>query len=207
MLAPVAGAQKPSRPSYGCALASPTTIATADGLAAGGWTSSGAFDDSRPVGIDAKRNRILVKHGALDVVGASGAAVLAMRGGQVALVASWLHLGNTVIIDHGDGNYSVYAFLGSVSVREGAAIARSAALGTIGFSGDAAELRRGHPAAAPRLHLAVLSAARPGLAAPGQPLRRLGAEVDAWTAQLDAVAKPMNPQVIMPASCIAVRAP
>lgn len=46
-------------------------------------------------------------HGALDLNGALGDPVFAARDGRVAIAEqNWGAMGNTVIIDHGDGDYT-----------------------------------------------------------------------------------------------------
>jgi murein DD-endopeptidase MepM/ murein hydrolase activator NlpD len=61
-----------------------------------------------------------------------------------------LGLGNHVVIDHGDGEYSVLLHLerGSVRVRPGEIIKRGDLIGNVGFSGDATY---------PHLHYAVMN--------------------------------------------------
>ena len=50
-----------------------------------------------------------------------------------------LFLGNYVVIDHGNGEYSVYAHMkeGSVRVKQGQRIKAGEAIGAMGMSGDA----------------------------------------------------------------------
>ena len=50
-----------------------------------------------------------------------------------------LFLGNYVVLDHGNGEYSLFAHLkqGSVSVKPGQRVARGAQIGAMGMSGDA----------------------------------------------------------------------
>ncbi|HWS78904.1 MAG TPA: M23 family metallopeptidase [Thermomonas sp.] len=59
---------------------------------------------------------------------------------QAALMKNLrLFLGNYVLVDHGNGEYSLYAHLkqGSVAVKPGQRIARGERLGAMGMSGDA----------------------------------------------------------------------
>lgn len=59
---------------------------------------------------------------------------------QAALMKNLkLFLGNHVLIDHGNGEYSLYAHLkqGSVAVKPGQRVARGERIGTMGMSGDA----------------------------------------------------------------------
>jgi murein DD-endopeptidase MepM/ murein hydrolase activator NlpD len=186
---------------YSCPLPDGAVIATADPLASGGWTTGGAFDDRRAVGIDAQRNRVMAPHAGLDLVAASGMPVTAMQAGRVAAVATWTHLGRTVVLEHGGATYSVYAYLGGTDVVEGATVASGARIGSAGFSGDADVVRRGNPDAAARVHVALIDGRRAGLAGAGQPLRLLGSAIDAWPAAMDSVATAINPTTRLPARC------
>lgn len=62
---------------------------------------------------------------------------------QDALIAAGIEavLGNHVVIDHGNGEYSVYAHLkqGSVSVRDGQAVAAGERIAALGSSGNSTE--------------------------------------------------------------------
>jgi murein DD-endopeptidase MepM/ murein hydrolase activator NlpD len=82
-------------------------------------------------------------HRGIDIGAASGAPVRASAAGVVAFagrIAGDLH----VSIDHPDGVRTSYAFLGSVSVRAGAPVARGDTVGAVG---------RGHQGSgAPHLH-------------------------------------------------------
>jgi murein DD-endopeptidase MepM/ murein hydrolase activator NlpD len=190
---------------YACPLAGAARVSAAGALAAGAWTTAGGFDDQRSIGIDAQRNRIVVRHGGIDFDAIAGTAVYAVRSGRVALAATRSHLGNTVVLDHGDGEYSVYAFLGSLGILEGTTVQRGATLGTIGFSGDAATVQRQRADATARLHFALLSGKHPGLAGAGQPLRELADGPDAWGARFDSLATPVDPGKVLPAKCIDAR--
>lgn len=77
-------------------------------------------------------------HGGLDIAAPQGAPVVATADGTVSLVEGDLFFtGKTVMIDHGFGLASVYAHLDTVSVRPGQAVAKGAAIGTVGASGRA----------------------------------------------------------------------
>ncbi|MDB4874043.1 MAG: peptidase [Gemmatimonadetes bacterium] len=197
----VSAHRQPS-PIYGCALARPARVGVADPLGVGAWTNGGGFTDSRAIGIDSARNRVLAPHGALDLEGVPDEGVHAVRGGTVAIASTaWPHLGNTIVIDHGDGAYSIYAFLGSLAVADGATVVRGAMIGRVGFSGDALVMKARHADARPRMHFALIKAARAGLAAPGQSLRRLTDAPDAWPAGFDQIATPVDPHSALPAAC------
>src|SRR4051812_6640787 len=87
-----AGAQSAG---YSCPLAGSPTIRGSDTVA----SSGGRFNSGRGSGHS---------HGGLDLNSSEGADVFAAHAGRVAVAASgWGVLGNAVIIDHGDGEYSV----------------------------------------------------------------------------------------------------
>src|SRR5882672_5354884 len=81
---------------YRCPLAGSPAIRGSDTVA----TTGGRFDSGRGSGR---------KHGALDLNSSEGTDVFAVHAGRVAVAeGGWGVLGNTVILDHGDGEYSVY---------------------------------------------------------------------------------------------------
>ncbi len=179
-----AGAQSAN---YSCPLAGSPAIRGSDTVAATG----GRFDSGRGNG---------QKHGALDLNSSEGTDVFAVRAGRVAVAASdWGVLGNAVIVDHGDGEYSVYAHLRDVSVATDASVNAGEKVGTVGYTGNAVALRTaGLP---PHLHFALIRGAGAGLADANGPLQQLRNGADAWPA-LDAKGvAPVNPGSVMPSSC------
>lgn len=74
-------------------------------------------------------------HAGTDFTGAVGTAVHAPSGGRVALADDLYYSGNTVIIDHGLGLYSLLAHLSRIDVREGDAVASGALVGLVGATG------------------------------------------------------------------------
>ena len=102
-------------------------------------------------------------HNALDLDAMEGTKVLATKPGKVAVAANdWGSMGSTVIIDHEDGDYSVYGHLNDVSVSSGKCVKSGEAIGTVGYSGNAKCLKDNNLSA--HLHFAVIRAARLGLA-------------------------------------------
>ena len=92
---------------FGCPMKGSPPIRQGDSVAASG----GRFNSSR--GADKK-------HGALDLNGKVGDAVFAALDGRVAVAqAPWGPMGNTIIIDHGEGAYTVYGHLQSITPKEG----------------------------------------------------------------------------------------
>jgi murein DD-endopeptidase MepM/ murein hydrolase activator NlpD len=105
--------------------------------------------------------------------------VFAALAGRVALAATdWGDMGNTVIVDHGAGAYTVYGHLDSVTVKQGDRVATGAQVGRVGYSGNAATLKSaGLP---PHLHFALIQAGQTGLADADKPLRRMRDWHDYW---------------------------
>ena len=75
-----------------------------------------------------------------------GTPVKALSGGEVALAERLGTYGLTVIVQHGGGDYSVYASLGSASVAKGEQVAKGQVIGTVGIA---------DPELGPHLHLEI----------------------------------------------------
>ena len=86
------------------------------------------------------------RHAGLDFSSPAGTVIRAPAAGRVALVAPLYFTGNTVVLDHGYGVYSILAHLERTLVREGEIVAQGARLGTVGATGRAT---------APHLHWSV----------------------------------------------------
>jgi len=101
--------------------------------------------------------RKVVRRGALapglELNAAAGAPVRSVAVGRVAFADTYADYGLTVILDHGDRYYSLYANLGATDVRVGDQVAGGARLGTVGEGEGRAklyfELRRGAEAIDP----------------------------------------------------------
>ena len=84
-----------------------------------------------------------------------GTVVKSVSAGTVAYAGAMGTYGNTVILEHGGGDYSVYGSLAHIDVRKGARVVKGQALGTVGISDPALgshlhfEIRRGGPAVDP----------------------------------------------------------
>ncbi len=74
-------------------------------------------------------------HAGTDFLSGSGTPVHAPGGGRVVAARDLFFSGNTVIIDHGRGLFSMLAHLSRIDVREGAAIARGTVVGLVGATG------------------------------------------------------------------------
>jgi murein DD-endopeptidase MepM/ murein hydrolase activator NlpD len=77
------------------------------------------------------------RHAGLDFASPAGAIIRAPAAGRVALVGDLYFTGRTVVVDHGQGLYSILAHMTRTYVREGEAVARGARLGTVGATGRA----------------------------------------------------------------------
>ena len=97
----------------------------------------------------ARKNGI---HGAVDLNGSLGEAVFAVARGKVITAGAWGKLGNTVIVDHLDGGYTIYGHLDTVDVKLNSTVTVGLMIGTIGYSGNARALRAKN--LPPHLHFA-----------------------------------------------------
>lgn len=91
-------------------------------------------------------------HRAIDIANRSGGNILAADSGTV-VVAGWpdgLGYGNRVVIDHGNGDVTLYAHLSVLSVQVGQTVNRGDVLGLMGSTGRSTgthlhfEIRRGN---------------------------------------------------------------
>ena len=105
------------------------------------------------------------RHAGLDVAAPAGAPVVAAAGGRVALAGNFYFSGGSVVLDHGEGLFTMYFHLSRLDVKEGETVAAGQLLGAVGATGRAT---------GPHLHWAArLGSARidPAalLALPGRP--------------------------------------
>jgi murein DD-endopeptidase MepM/ murein hydrolase activator NlpD len=77
------------------------------------------------------------RHAGLDFASPAGAIIRAPAAGRVVLVDPLYFTGNTVVIDHGRGLYSILAHLQRTLVGDGQIVARGDRLGTVGATGRA----------------------------------------------------------------------
>ena len=78
------------------------------------------------------------RHAGLDFASPAGAIIRAPAAGRVVLVDDLYFTGNTVVLDHGAGVYSILAHMQRMFVEAGQEVARGARLGTVGATGRAA---------------------------------------------------------------------
>jgi murein DD-endopeptidase MepM/ murein hydrolase activator NlpD len=74
-------------------------------------------------------------HAGTDFRGATGTPIAAPSGGRVVLAEELFFTGNTVVIDHGLGLYSLLAHLSRLDVGVGDTVARGATVGLLGATG------------------------------------------------------------------------
>lgn len=85
-------------------------------------------------------------HQGLDIRGGEGEAIKASNGGTVVLAQELFYGGNTVVIDHGLGIFTVYMHLSAYAVTEGETVANGQIVGFVGATGRAS---------GPHLHFGV----------------------------------------------------
>ncbi|MFA6365197.1 MAG: M23 family metallopeptidase [Candidatus Paceibacterota bacterium] len=88
----------------------------------------------------------IIHHWGIDIKAREGAAVGAMSGGVVKSVYFDTVYGNVIIIDHGEGIFSLYMHLKKQNVKEGDIVERGTVIGTVGTTGYST---------APHLHLSL----------------------------------------------------
>ena len=118
------------------------------------WPVEGRF--VYDFGREKKANNTAIRWNGVGIAAAAGTPVRAVAAGKVLEVAHFGTYGQTVIVEHGGGDYSVYGSLGSVAIAKGATITRGQTIGTVGMSDPELgphlhfEIRRGGPAVDPK---------------------------------------------------------
>ena len=85
-------------------------------------------------------------HRGMDFRGKAGTPVKAVNSGMVVLNDDLFFGGNTLVIDHGMGLFSVYMHLSKINVAKGEKVSKGQMIGAVGMSGRAT---------GPHLHLSV----------------------------------------------------
>ena len=117
--------------------------------------------------VDERYGTVTLQRG-IDVRCDERTEVRAIHAGRI-VHAGWFHgYGNLIIIDHGDGYFSLMAHLGTLARAKGDEVRRGDVVGTVGDSGSLKgaylyfELRQGQTALDPELWLSRPRKARPG---------------------------------------------
>ncbi len=114
---------------------------------AGGFTEPTGTEVSTEFGVKRIMNEKKTSvHRGMDFRGKTGTPVKAINSGTVVLSSDLFYGGNTLIIDHGMGLYSVYMHLSGFNVADGSKVEKGATVGFVGSSGRAT---------GPHLHLSV----------------------------------------------------
>jgi murein DD-endopeptidase MepM/ murein hydrolase activator NlpD len=71
----------------------------------------------------------------VDFPAAAGTPVYAAQSGKVVLAENLYYSGNTVVIDHGFGIYTLYAHLSEIEVKAGDPVDASDEIGKVGATG------------------------------------------------------------------------
>lgn len=74
-------------------------------------------------------------HLGIDISAGNGTPVLAADGGSVTVAESHWSYGNYVMIDHGDGNKTLYAHMNQLMVSAGDTVSQGQLVGTVGSTG------------------------------------------------------------------------
>lgn len=139
--------------SRGGAVASaPSSIRTTD-IGRLDWPVNGAF--LYRFGRFVNPNNTTTRWNGIGISAPAGTPVKSVSAGTVAYAGPMGTYGNTVILEHGGGDYSVYGSLDRIEVRKGSRVFKGQAIGTVGISDPALgahlhfEIRRGGPAVDP----------------------------------------------------------
>jgi septal ring factor EnvC (AmiA/AmiB activator) len=130
----------------------PSSIRTTD-IGRLDWPVNGAF--LYRFGRFVNPNNTTTRWNGIGISAPIGTVVKSVSAGTVAYSGPMGTYGNTVILEHGGGDYSVYGSLNRIDVRKGARVIKGQAIGTVGVSDPALaphvhfEIRRGGPAVDP----------------------------------------------------------
>ena len=100
-------------------------------------------------------NNTTTRWNGVGIAASSGTGVKSVSSGEVVLADVMGTYGNTIIIQHGGGDYSVYGSLSDMAVSKGARVTKGQVIGTIGATDPSLpphlhfEIRHGGPAVDP----------------------------------------------------------
>jgi murein hydrolase activator len=136
----------------GTATLAPSSIRTTD-IGRLDWPVNGSF--LYRFGRYVNPNNTTTRWNGIGISAPIGTVVKSVSAGTVAYAGPMGTYGNTVILEHGGGDYSVYGSLDRIDVRKGVRVIKGQSLGTVGISDPALgshlhfEIRRGGPAVDP----------------------------------------------------------
>jgi len=106
------------------------------------WLGTGKFVmpvDDRVTGVFGARrifnDEVVSRHRGVDIRSPAGTPVKASNTGKVVLARDLYFSGNTVILNHGIGLFSIYCHLSETVVREGTVIEKGTVIGHVGSTG------------------------------------------------------------------------
>jgi septal ring factor EnvC (AmiA/AmiB activator) len=100
-------------------------------------------------------NNTTTRWNGIGIAASSGTDVRSVSAGEVVLADVMGTYGNTIIIQHGGGDYSVYGSLSTMAVGKGSRVAKGQVIGSIGATDPSLpphlhfEIRHGGPAVDP----------------------------------------------------------
>jgi septal ring factor EnvC (AmiA/AmiB activator) len=121
------------RLASGSAATKPGTLSTRD-LGALNWPVDG--DLVFRFGPQRKPNGVVLRYNGIGIAAAAGTNVKAVENGTVELAGPLEGYGQSVVIGHGAGYYTLYLRLRSVAVRTGATVTTGQVVGTVGGEGS-----------------------------------------------------------------------
>ena len=77
-------------------------------------------------------NNTTIRYNGIGIAVPAGTPVRAVAAGTVRIAQALGTYGQSVVLDHGGGFYSVYSFLSDVAVRQGQSVEKGAAIGRSG---------------------------------------------------------------------------
>ncbi|HYN20422.1 MAG TPA: peptidoglycan DD-metalloendopeptidase family protein, partial [Thermoanaerobaculia bacterium] len=111
------------------AVSTPGSITTAD-LGKLAWPVEGAI--VYKFGRDTLPSGGIIRWNGVGIAAGVGTPVKAVEAGKARLVGQFGTYGLTVVVEHGNGYYSVYSHLESAGVKLGASISKGGTIGTVG---------------------------------------------------------------------------
>ncbi|MCE1195615.1 M23 family metallopeptidase, partial [bacterium] len=98
------------------------------------WRETATFADERRYlyyggGVDS------IRHGGIDIGAKEGSPVLACAPGRVVFAGPRIVTGNTIVLEHLPGLFSLYMHLSAIAAREGEVVAQGQKIGLVGSTG------------------------------------------------------------------------